>query len=96
MIHRPQVVRILALVLRHVRLVDPGEGVHKHVIHGRGEVAHERQEKEGNLEDMLFDVVDCFDEVFVPGEVGEEVEELEEEADAECLSLIVNVGMKIS
>ena len=87
-VHRSQIVRVLALVLRHIRLVDPGERVHEQVVHAGGEVAHKGHEEEGDLEDGVFDVFDALDHVFVPGrvgEVGEEAEEGDGEADGPCL-----------
>jgi hypothetical protein len=91
-----QVVGVLALVFLVVGLVDPGERVHEHVVEGRGDVAHEGHEEEGHLQDGVLDEVDAVDDVGVPcylGEVDEEAEELDEEADADGLREMLVCGV---
>jgi len=83
-----QVVGVLALVLLIVCLVDPSERVHEHVVESRRDVAHERHEKEGHLQDGVLDEVDAVNYIGVPchlREICKEAEELNEDADADSL-----------
>jgi len=85
-VHGSQVIRILVLVLLHVRLVDPLQAVHEHVIHRRAQVPHQTHEEEGDLQDGMLDEVDAIDDLFVPrraAEVSEETGEADQAADAE-------------
>jgi hypothetical protein len=91
-----QVVGVLALVFLVVGLIDPGERVHEHVVEGGRDVAHEGHEEEGHLQDGVLDEVDAVDDVGVPchlGEVDEEAEELDEEADADGLDGMLVCGV---
>lgn len=86
-----QVGGVLALVLLVVCAVDPGEGVHEHVVEGWRDVAHEGHEEEGHLQDGVLDEVDAFDHFGVPGHLGEvceEGEEGDEDADADGLGVL--------
>lgn len=49
-----------------VGFVNPTEGVHEHVVQGGGDVAHQRHEKKGDLEDIVLDKVQAADEVIIP------------------------------
>jgi hypothetical protein len=69
-------------------LVDPREGVHEHVVESGCDVAHERHEEEGHLQDRVLDEVDAFDDILVPcrlREIREEAEEGDEDANAGSL-----------
>jgi hypothetical protein len=69
-------------------LVDPREGVHEHVVESGCDVAHERHEEEGHLQDRVLDEVDAFDDILVPcrlREIREEAEERDEDANAGSL-----------
>lgn len=62
-------------VLGDVGLVDPVEGSHEEVVEGRGDVAHEAHEEEGELEDVVLDEAETADERVVPGYAVEGEEE---------------------
>lgn len=66
-VHCSQLFGVLAGVFLVVGLVDPGKGVHEHVVKRGGDVAHQGHEEEGHLEDGVLDEVDAFDYVGVPG-----------------------------
>jgi hypothetical protein len=82
-------------------LVDPREGVHEHVVESGCDVAHERHEEEGHLQDRVLDEVDAFDDILVPcrlREIREEAEERDEDSDhyarqhCQCCLLVMLAG----
>ena len=92
MINGPQLIRVLAFVLLVVRLVDPCERVHEHVVESGRDVTHEGHQEEGYLQDGMLDEVYAFDHVGVPSdlrEVHEEAKELDQDADAGGLRYVL-------
>ena len=80
MVRGSQVAWVLALVFLIVCLVDPRERVHEHVVESGRDVAHERHEEEGHLQDGVLDEVYAFNHVGVPCDfrkVDEEAKELD-------------------
>jgi hypothetical protein len=77
-IHGAKVTGVLRLVLLNVRLVDPVERVHEHLVQGWRNVSHERHQEEGHLENRVLEEVEAIHYSVVPVSVVQVYNECQE------------------